>query len=160
MSTATERQAGLLELAALELVPILDGCARALTADPQGGGEGKAANLFGPRIVEAWSAWFRSRPPEVRQQALADLAAPSPEDARREAAAAVERAAPQANPDDRSVAAAYLSLLPGRRRPGPAAAPRRRPPQSAAYRVRRRPPPVDPVAPAEPPALRGRQKAG
>src|SRR5262249_30252994 len=96
----------LLGLAAEGVVPVLGGCAGALAGGPEGGLVGvavgqaveKVINFFGARIVHVWGAWFRAQPPPVQEQALAELAAMSPEEARREATAAVERLAPDASP--------------------------------------------------------------
>jgi serine/threonine protein kinase len=115
------RRGFLLHLAAEGMIPVLGGCAGALAGGPEIGLVGvavgqvveKAINFFGARIVERWCRWFRDQPPEVRQAALADLAALTPEEARVEAAAALDKLAPDANPEDRSVALEYLSIIPG-----------------------------------------------
>ncbi len=109
----------LLHLAAEGMIPVLGGCAGAMAGSSEVGrvavGQAveKAINFFGARIVERWCRWFRDQPPEVRQAALADLAALTPEEAREEAAAALDRLAPDASPEDRSVALEYLSIIPG-----------------------------------------------
>src|SRR5262249_41040183 len=81
-------------------------CAGALAGGPEAGLAAvavgqvveKAINLFGARIVERWCAWFRGQPPEARQAPPADLAALSAQEARAEAAAALDRLAPHAYP--------------------------------------------------------------
>jgi serine/threonine protein kinase len=115
------RRGFLLHLAAEGMIPVLGGCAGAMAGGPEIGLVGvavgqvveKAINFFGARIVERWCRWFRDQPPEVRQAALADLAALTPEEARAEAAAALDKLAPNASPEDRSVALEYLSIIPG-----------------------------------------------
>src|SRR5436305_1645153 len=113
-------------LAAEGMVPVLGGCAGALAGGPEGGVVGgamgiavgqaveRAINFFGARIVERWGEWFRKQPPEVRQQALAELAALPAEEARKEAESILDKLVlePLA-PADREVALSYLSLLPG-----------------------------------------------
>jgi serine/threonine protein kinase len=115
------RRGFLLHLAAEGMIPVLGGCAGALAGGPEVGLAGvavgqvveKAINFFGARIVRRWCEWFRAQPPEVRQAALAELAALTPEEARAEAAAALDKLAPGASPEDRSVALEYLSIIPG-----------------------------------------------
>src|SRR5215510_8131468 len=83
----------LLQLAAEGVVPVLGGCAGVLVAGPEGGMAGamvaqvieKAINFFGGRIVERWNAWFRVQPPEKQVEALAELAALPPGEARKQA---------------------------------------------------------------------------
>ena len=48
----------------------------------------------------------------MRQVALEELAALSPDEVRRQVAAALECLVPQANPDDRSAALSYLTAIP------------------------------------------------
>jgi serine/threonine protein kinase len=120
MLPAVERRGVLVNLAAEGVIPVLGGCAGALVGGPEGGIAGvavgqvveKAINFFGARIVERWCAWFRGRPPEEQAAALAELAALSPEEARREAAEALDRLAPDARPADRSLALEYLTAIP------------------------------------------------
>jgi serine/threonine protein kinase len=121
MPSPEVRRGFLLHLAAEGMIPVLGGCAGALAGGPEIGLVGvavgqvveKAINFFGARIVQRWCEWFRAQPPEVRQAALAELAALTPEEAREEAAAALDRLAPDASPEDRSVALEYLSIIPG-----------------------------------------------
>src|SRR5262245_45221386 len=99
-----ERKRGvLLALATEGVVPVVGGCAGALAGGPEGGVVGgmvgvavgqaveKVINFFGARIVERWSDWFRHQPPEVREQALAELAGLPPEEARQQAEELLDR---------------------------------------------------------------------
>ncbi len=114
------RRGVLLALAVEGVIPVLGGCAGALAGGPEGGLAGvavgqvveRAINLFGARIVERWQLWLKGQSPEVRQAALAELADLSPQEARREAAAALDRFAPDASPADKDVALEYLSIIP------------------------------------------------
>jgi serine/threonine protein kinase len=99
----------LLELAAQGIAPALGSCPRATGDSPPD----RAINLFGGRIVSRWGEWFRDQPAEVRQEALVELASLSPEEARLAAGLALERLAPEASAENRSVGVEYLSLLPG-----------------------------------------------
>jgi hypothetical protein len=109
----------LLGLAVEGMVPVLGGCAGVIACGPEGGLVGaalgqaveKVINYFGGRIVDQWAAWFAVQPTEVREKALAELAAMSPSDARKQAEAMLAPAA--GSPADKEVALAYLSLLPG-----------------------------------------------
>ena len=116
----------LLALATEGIVPVMAGCAGALAGGPDGGVVGgmigvavgqsveKVINYFGGRIVQQWAGWFRKQPPEERDRALADLAATTPEEARKQAEDILDRIVlePLA-PADRDLALSYLSLLPG-----------------------------------------------
>jgi serine/threonine protein kinase len=113
-------------LAAEGMIPVLGGCAGALAGGPEAGMMGgmmgvavgqaveKVINFFGARIVDRWAVWFRQQPVEAQQQALAELAATPPEEARQQASALLDELAlePLAAAD-REVALSYLSLLPG-----------------------------------------------
>ncbi|MGL4551187.1 MAG: protein kinase, partial [Gemmataceae bacterium] len=109
----------LLGLAVEGMVPVLGGCAGAIAGGPECGLIGvavgqaveKVINFFGGRIVDRWAAWFATQPPEAREQALAELAATSPADARQAAEALLAPAA--GSPADKEIALSYLALLPG-----------------------------------------------
>src|SRR5262245_6065849 len=125
MSAEPPRRGVLLGLAAEGVVPVLGGCAGALAGGPEAGMIGglagvaigqaveKVINVFGRHIVQRWCGWFRAQPPEVQQEALAELATMTPEQARQEVSIVLERIAPDADPADKAVAVDYLSLLPG-----------------------------------------------
>src|SRR5262245_6273672 len=106
MDAPRERRGILLDLAAQGVIPVIGGCAGAMVGGPGGGLAGvavgqvveKAINLFGARIVENWAEWFKGRTPAECEAALAELAALSPGEARAEAAAALERLSPAADP--------------------------------------------------------------
>jgi serine/threonine protein kinase len=112
----------LLALAVEGVVPVVGGCAGALAGGPEGGVVGiavgqaveKAINFFGGHIVECWGAWFRQQPPEVREEALAELAAMPAEEARRQAESLLDKLVLEPiSQADRDVVVGYLSLLPG-----------------------------------------------
>jgi hypothetical protein len=121
MNEVPARRGILLDLAAEGLVPVLGGCAGVLAGGAEGGLAGvavgqvveKAINFFGGHIVQRWCEWFRGQPPQARQAAVADLAAMSPEEAHHHAAAALDRLAPDARPEDKSLALQYLAAIPG-----------------------------------------------
>jgi serine/threonine protein kinase len=110
----------LLDLAAQGLIPVLGGCAGALAGGPEGGIAGvavgqvveKAINFFGARIVRTWYDWLRGQPVEVREAAFSELAALSQQEAKQQAEAAIDRLAPDASAEDKSVAVEYLASIP------------------------------------------------
>jgi hypothetical protein len=120
MSEPQAKRGILLELAAEGIVPVLGGCAGVLVAGPEGGVAGamvaqvveKAINFFGGRIVERWNAWFRVQPVEKQVEALAELAALPPDEARQQASDILISLAPDADADDLSIALEYLSAIP------------------------------------------------
>src|SRR5262245_22647580 len=99
------RRGVLLALAAEGVIPVVGGCAGALAGGPEAGVVGgmvgvavgqaveKVINFFGARIVDRWGGWFRKQPPEVQQQALAELASLPPEEARQQASALLDQLA-------------------------------------------------------------------
>src|SRR5262245_51439044 len=120
MSEPQAKRGILMELAAEGIMPVLGGCAGVLVAGPEGGMAGamvaqvveKAINFFGGRIVERWNAWFRVQPVEKQVEALAELAALAPEEARQQASEILISLAPDADADDLSIALEYLSAIP------------------------------------------------
>src|SRR5438067_13419011 len=120
MSEPQAKRGVLLQLAAEGIVPVLGGCAGALVAGPEGGMAGavvaqvveKAINFFGGRIVARWNAWFRVQPVEKQVEALAELAALPPEEARQQATEILMSLAPDADAHDLSIALEYLSAIP------------------------------------------------
>jgi hypothetical protein len=114
----------LLTLAAEGIAPVIGGCAGALAGGSAGAAAGavaglvvgqvveRAINFFGQRIAYRWLGWLRTRPRDEQVQAIAGLAALPAEQARREAQAAVERVAPDASVEDKTLAIEYLSAIP------------------------------------------------
>jgi serine/threonine protein kinase len=110
----------LLALAAEGVAPVVGGCAGALVAGPAGGVIGavvgraveRFVDVFGGPIVKKWSEWFHEQPLEVREAAVAELAAIPPDEARQEVQDALDRLAPNASPEDRSLALEYLTCIP------------------------------------------------
>ena len=113
MSTSAVRRDLLVRLAAEGVLPVLDGCAGALQGDAASGQPvEKAINYFGGSVVQRWAQWLRDQPTAARQAALVELANVTPEEAGREAAAALEQLAPAATAADRQAAVAYLAAIP------------------------------------------------
>jgi serine/threonine protein kinase len=109
----TARQPVLLTLAAEAIVPALPGCAEVLRGGVTTKGLiERGLSLFGPLIAACWHQWSRSQPTDSRRDALNELAALSQEDARRGAADAFACLAPDARPQDRAAASAYLAAIP------------------------------------------------
>ena len=110
----------LLELAAEAVAPIIGGCAGAIVAGPIGAAGGaavgrvieKAINYFGPKIVERWLDWFRRQPKNVQIEAVAGLGSVPAEEARQVAKQALDRLAPDASPEDKSLALEYITAIP------------------------------------------------
>jgi serine/threonine protein kinase len=120
MVTVAARRGVLMNLAVEGILPVIGGCAGALVAGPEAGFAGaaagqvleKAINFFGERIVRLWAGWFKGKKPVECQVALAELAAVPPDEARRQAVAAVEELAPDAAAVDKSRAVEYLAAIP------------------------------------------------
>src|SRR5438552_14355781 len=99
-----------LKLACEAIVPFINGCAKAV-------GQGqrlrtqKAIDYFGPPLAEAWRHWAHQERSEEIQANLQQLAELSPENARREATAALTRFATAA-PQDQETAIDYLAAIP------------------------------------------------
>jgi hypothetical protein len=110
----------LLELAADGVAPVIGGCAGGLVAGPAGAAGGavvgrvveKAINYFGPKIVERWLGWFRGKPKNVQIEAVTCLGSMSMDDARHVARPILGQKAPQAAPEDLSLALEYIAAIP------------------------------------------------
>src|SRR6516165_9878872 len=115
MAEATRPRGFLLSLAAEGIAPAIGGCAGALAAGAEAGVAGvvvgqvveRAINYFGPRVVQCWLGWLRGKPRQDQLIAIAQLATLPPDEARREAAEAVERLAPEADRADKDLAIEY-----------------------------------------------------
>lgn len=121
----------LLAEAAKAIAPLLGGCAGAM-AGPPGAALGaavgvaleskarkavsyvaeKAFEYFAPGIVGRWLDWMRGKPRAEQLTAITELGTLSAEEARREAAAAIDELAPDANPADKDIALEYLAAIP------------------------------------------------
>jgi hypothetical protein len=120
MAEATRPRGFLLSLAAEGIAPAIGGCAGALAAGAEAGVAGvvvgqvveRAINYFGPRVVQCWLGWLRGKPRQDQLIAIAQLATLPPDEARREAAEAVERLAPEADRADKDLAIEYLTAIP------------------------------------------------
>jgi serine/threonine protein kinase len=106
----------LIHLAAEGMAPVIAGCAGSLAAQVKSEGAGhfpvKGIDYFGPRIIEKWLGDVRGRPQAEQLAMLSSLATLSAADGRQEAAAAVDRAATGASPEDRAIAVEYLAAIP------------------------------------------------
>src|SRR5262245_52639194 len=115
MSAPVRKRGFLLTLAAEAIAPAVVGCARALAGAPAGAAAvlgqpaPRAISFFGQHIVRGWADWLRGQPRAVQIAAVAELADLPPDRARREAAEAVDRLAPDAAPEDRAAAVEFLS---------------------------------------------------
>jgi hypothetical protein len=103
----------LLERAAEALVPVLSAYAGGTVAGrPDVAGAVEAAvDSFRDAVASAWAACFRQQPAEA-EQALGRLAATAADEARREAAAVLDRLAPAAGVEDRNLALDFLARIP------------------------------------------------
>jgi WD40 repeat protein/serine/threonine protein kinase len=114
MAERNEAQGHLISLAAEAIGPITKGCVEVLTG-PGGAADPppvKGITYFGPRIIVRWLAELGARPPAEQIDALVRLASLPVDEGRREAAAAVERLAADAAPEDRNLAVEYLTAIP------------------------------------------------
>ena len=72
----------------------------------------KGINYFGPHIINRWMAGLGSTSPVDQIETLVQLGSMPVADSRREAALAIDRFAPDASPEDKTMAVEYLSALP------------------------------------------------
>ncbi len=122
MSTTTENastteqtnEPDLLDLAAHGAAKVVAGATQTLT--PSGSavrlGAGRAIQLFGPPILQAWRDALGSRSAWEQQQAVSRLGRLSGNELRQKAAAAIEQYADGVSPEDRALAVEYLSAIP------------------------------------------------
>jgi len=117
MSAPVRKRGFLLNLAAEAIAPVVGGCAKALA-----GGAAQAAgvigqmveraiNFFGQRIAWRWADWMRGQHRSAQLAAVADLADLPPDRVRQEVAEAIDEVAPDAAPEDRTVAVEYLCAV-------------------------------------------------
>ena len=106
MSAAHRQRTLLLELAAEAVASSLGENGRA------------AARPLDRRVAAQWADWLRLHPPEEAVRTLAQLAALSADDARREAAAALDQFAPPGAAAGREAALDFLAALPRAARRG------------------------------------------
>ncbi len=121
MTTQAKRPCWLLNLAAEAMGPVVGGCAGLLVSACVcpgvglivGKGVEKAIDVFGRFIVYKWQEWLAKQPAKLQDAAVNELAELTPDDARAAAAAAIEKAAPQASPEEKQLAVEYLGAIPG-----------------------------------------------
>jgi serine/threonine protein kinase len=108
----------LIRWAAEAMAPVVVNCSAVLGA-PEGSGRSSAGadqpkgiNYFGPHIVDRWLSEFSKYSSEQQLAAIIDLAAVSVPESRRQAAPAVDEAAPTASPRDKTLAIEYLTAIP------------------------------------------------
>ncbi len=120
MSESKESPALLVQLAAEGIAPVIGGCSRVLNSGsrppslPPGlpTSPMKGINYFGPHIINRWMAGLGSTSPVDQIETLVQLGSMPVADSRREAALAIDRFAPDASPEDKTMAVEYLSALP------------------------------------------------
>lgn len=118
MSQIAETTTLLVTLAAEGIADVVKGCTQAVNTSRNPGPASleaappKAINFFGPRIVERWLRGLGSRPKPEQLDAIASLGTLPLAEARRQAAAAIERVAAGAGPEDKATAVEYLAVIP------------------------------------------------
>src|SRR5436309_2830436 len=120
MSESKESPAILVQLAAEGIAAVVGGCSRVLNSSsrpaslPPGlpTSPMKGINYFGPHIINRWMTGLGSTSPVDQIETLVQLGSMPVADSRREAASAIDRFAPDASPEDKTMAVEYLSALP------------------------------------------------
>jgi serine/threonine protein kinase len=154
MSAPVRQRGFLLSLAAEGMASLIPGCAEG----PAGQRTAHAIDVFGPDVVERWSAWLRAQAPGLRHAAISELADLPASRARPEALAVVDRIAPDAPVEDRGLAVEYLCAIPRSCQPalvldptsGGRALPTGQQPDDPAVLLRLLPVDVPPFAPGSP----------
>lgn len=109
MSAPVRQRGFLLTLAAESLAPRLAGCAQELAGKAP---VGRAIDLFGPPLVQAWRQWLLQLAPGLRLRALSELADYPAAKARQDTAAQLDQLASTLADQDRAAGLAYLSAIP------------------------------------------------
>jgi WD40 repeat protein len=120
MSQSKESPALLVQLAAEGIATVIGGCSKVLNSGvkpptlPPGlpSTPIKGINYFGPHIINRWITGLGSSSPLERIETLVQLSSMPVADSRREASQAVDQFAPDANPEDKTMAVEYLSAIP------------------------------------------------
>jgi serine/threonine protein kinase len=120
MSDSPKHGGILLAMAGEQVVRVMAGCAKRLRPDlsaeaaeaADAFGEERAINVFGPAILPGWVAWLNSHDEKCIREAVEQLAAISPADAKQAVDEILIRSAPDADAHDRSVVMDYLSGIP------------------------------------------------
>jgi WD40 repeat protein len=109
----------LVQLAAEGISAVIGGCSKVLSsglkpasAPPVGGTPIKGINYFGPHIVNRWIAGLGNSSPAEQVESFVQLSGMPVAESRQEAAQAVDRFAPDAAPEDKTLAVEYLSAIP------------------------------------------------
>src|SRR6266849_10691311 len=109
----------LVQLAAEGIAAVIGGCSKVLSSGlkpasspPLGVTPIKGINYFGPHIINRWMAGLGTSSPVDQIETLVQLGSMPVADSRREAALAIDRFAPDASPEDKTMAVEYLSALP------------------------------------------------
>lgn len=105
MSALVRTRCHLLEMAVEGIAPLIPGCGEEWSGED-------LTRRFGPRITQGWLGWLRFQPPHEAMQAVLQLATLTPEDARLEAAAALDHLGVDARSADRAAALDYLARIP------------------------------------------------
>src|SRR5712692_8546659 len=119
MSESKGSPAILVQLAAEGIAAVIGGCSKVLSsrqkpASPPALGVTpiKGINYFGPHIINRWMAGLGTSSPMDQIETLIQLSSMPVAESRQEAAQAVDRFAPDASPEDKTLAVEYLSAIP------------------------------------------------
>jgi WD40 repeat protein/serine/threonine protein kinase len=113
------KAAVLVQLAAEGVAAVIGGCSKVLSsglkpASPPSLGVTpiKGINYFGPHIINRWIAGLGTSSPADQIESLVQLSGMPVAESRQEAAQAVDRLAPDASSEDKTLAVEYLSAIP------------------------------------------------
>src|SRR5216683_7664996 len=119
MSESKGSPAILVQLAAEGIAAVIGGCSKVLSSGQKpaspptlGVTPIKGINYFGPHIINRWIAGLGSSSPMDQIETLIQLSGMPVSESRQEAAQAVDRFAPDASPEDKTLAVEYLSAIP------------------------------------------------
>jgi len=109
----------LVQLAAEGIAAVIGGCSKVLSSGlkpasppPLGTTPIKGINYFGPHIINRWIAELGTSSPMDQIETFVQLSGMPVAESRQEAAQAVDRFAPDASPEDKTLAVEYLSAIP------------------------------------------------
>lgn len=119
MSETNGSPAVLVQLAAEGIAAVIGGCSKVLSSGLKPAAAPalattpiKGINYFGPHIINRWIAGLGTASPVDQIETLVQLSNMPVAESRQEAAQAVDRLAPDASPEDKTLAVEYLSAIP------------------------------------------------